>query len=217
MSSKWPPELKYVFRTPPRLFPARSTDSLRAHRLLALRRQFVNETFAKCTDANRQAVETELKQVIYQAFEKGQLHSTDWKNFKLKRCRLVSPPCSSSSQPIWRAPLTFSSLQRNSLSPPNKRKCVEVLPRFAPRPRPPDPIPLSLSQAGLSSPRRPPRTASPQVSRMRRTDERNAQSGSSSRCRAGRPGRRRGPWDRGGWCRVGCTRMAVAAHMELWR
>ncbi|TNY19362.1 SAC3/GANP/Nin1/mts3/eIF-3 p25 family-domain-containing protein [Rhodotorula diobovata] len=61
MSSKWPPELK----------------------------QFVNETFAKCTDANRQAVETELKQVIYQAFEKGQLHSTDWKNFKLKS---LSPP-----------------------------------------------------------------------------------------------------------------------------
>ncbi|GAA5939711.1 hypothetical protein JCM3775_001606 [Rhodotorula graminis] len=61
MSSKWPPALK----------------------------AFVNETFAKCTDANRQAVELELKQVIYQAFEKGQLHSTDWKNYKLKS---LSPP-----------------------------------------------------------------------------------------------------------------------------
>jgi len=56
------------------------------------RRAFVNETFAKCTDANRQAVELELKQVIYQAFEKGQLHSTDWKNYKLKRCVLASLP-----------------------------------------------------------------------------------------------------------------------------
>ncbi|GAA6019456.1 hypothetical protein JCM8202_001816 [Rhodotorula sphaerocarpa] len=46
-------------------------------------KQFVNETFAKCTDANRQAVETELKQAIYNAFQAGQLWSTDWANFKL--------------------------------------------------------------------------------------------------------------------------------------
>ncbi|BGP41405.1 hypothetical protein JCM10449v2_005385 [Rhodotorula kratochvilovae] len=56
MSSNWPPSLKL----------------------------FVNETFAKCTDANRQTVEAELKQVIYKAFERGVLHSTDWKNFKLE-------------------------------------------------------------------------------------------------------------------------------------
>ncbi|POY72168.1 hypothetical protein BMF94_4805 [Rhodotorula taiwanensis] len=47
-------------------------------------KQFVNETFAKCTDANRQAVETELKQAIYHAFQAGQLWSTDWTNYKLE-------------------------------------------------------------------------------------------------------------------------------------
>ena len=48
-------------------------------------RQFVNETFAKCTDANRQAVETELKQAIYHAFQAGDLWSTDWAKYKLDR------------------------------------------------------------------------------------------------------------------------------------
>ncbi|BGP09390.1 hypothetical protein JCM10049v2_005258 [Rhodotorula toruloides] len=55
-SSKWPPALK----------------------------EFVNETFAKCTDANRAAVEAELKQAIYKAFESGTMWSTDWKQFKLE-------------------------------------------------------------------------------------------------------------------------------------
>lgn len=43
----------------------------------------MNETFAKCTDANRQAVETELKQAIYHAFQAGDLWSTDWAKYKL--------------------------------------------------------------------------------------------------------------------------------------
>ncbi|GAA5872420.1 hypothetical protein JCM3774_004516 [Rhodotorula dairenensis] len=47
-------------------------------------KQFVNETFAKCTDANRQAVETELKQAIYHAFQAGDLWSTDWAKYKLE-------------------------------------------------------------------------------------------------------------------------------------
>lgn len=45
----------------------------------------MNETFAKCTDANRQAVETELKQAIYHAFQAGDLWSTDWAKYKLDR------------------------------------------------------------------------------------------------------------------------------------
>ncbi|GAA5871909.1 hypothetical protein JCM16303_000912 [Sporobolomyces ruberrimus] len=45
---------------------------------------FVNETFAKCTDSNRQAVETELKAAIYKAFSEKTLTSTDWKSFKLQ-------------------------------------------------------------------------------------------------------------------------------------
>lgn len=54
--------------------------------LLPTSRLFVNETFAKCTDANRPAVEKELKAAIYQAFERKELWSTDWKNFKLETC-----------------------------------------------------------------------------------------------------------------------------------
>ncbi|GAA5867889.1 hypothetical protein JCM8547_003406 [Rhodosporidiobolus lusitaniae] len=56
MSNNWPPELK----------------------------QFVNETFAKCTDQNRAAVEKELKAVIYKAFESKQLHTTNWQALKLE-------------------------------------------------------------------------------------------------------------------------------------
>ncbi|GAA5825030.1 hypothetical protein JCM11251_006068 [Rhodosporidiobolus azoricus] len=54
--SNWPPELK----------------------------QFVNETFSKCTDTNRAAVEKELKAAIYRAFEQNELWTTDWKNLKLQ-------------------------------------------------------------------------------------------------------------------------------------
>lgn len=49
------------------------------------RRTFVNETFAKCTDANRAAVEAELKGAIYRAFERNELWSTDWTKLELQR------------------------------------------------------------------------------------------------------------------------------------
>ncbi|GAA5854626.1 hypothetical protein JCM3766R1_003126 [Sporobolomyces carnicolor] len=44
---------------------------------------FVNETFAKCTDSNRAAVESELKAAIYRAYQDKTLATTDWKHFKL--------------------------------------------------------------------------------------------------------------------------------------
>ncbi|GAA6013727.1 hypothetical protein JCM11491_005075 [Sporobolomyces phaffii] len=44
---------------------------------------FVNETFSKCTDSNRAAVEAELKGAIYKAYQEKTLASTDWKSFKL--------------------------------------------------------------------------------------------------------------------------------------
>lgn len=59
-SSNWPPELK----------------------------TYVNETFSKCTDSNRQAVESELKTLIFKAFENNELWKTDWKNVKLDRLAL---------------------------------------------------------------------------------------------------------------------------------
>ena len=45
----------------------------------------MNETFAKCTDANRTAVETELKGLIFKAYEKKELWTIDWANVKLER------------------------------------------------------------------------------------------------------------------------------------
>ncbi|GAA5930200.1 Thp3p [Sporobolomyces koalae] len=50
---------------------------------------FVNETFAKCTDSNRAAVEAELKAAIYKAFQEQRLATTDWKHFKLNS---LNPP-----------------------------------------------------------------------------------------------------------------------------
>lgn len=48
-------------------------------------RTYVNETFAKCTDANRSAVEAELKDLIFKAFNSDQLWKTDWTKVKLIR------------------------------------------------------------------------------------------------------------------------------------
>ncbi|KAK4703313.1 SAC3 family protein LENG8/THP3, partial [Phenoliferia sp. Uapishka_3] len=50
---------------------------------------YVNETFAKCTDANRSAVESELKGLIFEAFEADKLWKIDWANIKLKA---LNPP-----------------------------------------------------------------------------------------------------------------------------
>lgn len=47
-------------------------------------RAFVNATFAKCTPSNKPAVEAELKQVIYDAFQSNRLNSIDWANYKLQ-------------------------------------------------------------------------------------------------------------------------------------
>lgn len=44
---------------------------------------FVNETFSKCTEANRPAVEAELKELIFKAYEKKELWTIDWPNVKL--------------------------------------------------------------------------------------------------------------------------------------
>jgi hypothetical protein len=53
-------------------------------------RKFVNDTFAKCTDANRKDVEKELKATIYDKYDKGELESTDWTKVKLQRCVALS-------------------------------------------------------------------------------------------------------------------------------
>ncbi|KAL8277631.1 hypothetical protein RQP46_009904 [Phenoliferia psychrophenolica] len=50
---------------------------------------YVNETFAKCTDANRAAVETELKDLVFKAFEADKLWTIDWAKVSLKA---LNPP-----------------------------------------------------------------------------------------------------------------------------
>ena len=46
----------------------------------------MNETFTACTPSNKAAVEAELKQAIFKAFESNQLWTIDWPNYKLKAC-----------------------------------------------------------------------------------------------------------------------------------
>ena len=48
------------------------------------RRAYVNETFAKCTELNKKAVESELKELIFKAFAEDKLWTTDWPAVKLK-------------------------------------------------------------------------------------------------------------------------------------
>ena len=44
----------------------------------------MNETFAKCTEINKKAVESELKELIFKAFAEDKLWTTDWPSVKLK-------------------------------------------------------------------------------------------------------------------------------------
>jgi hypothetical protein len=48
-------------------------------------KEFVNKTFAQCTDSNRQKVEAELKGIIFDAFQGERLWTTDWNSVKLTR------------------------------------------------------------------------------------------------------------------------------------
>lgn len=80
---------------PPTGLPRSSTPAIPPHlfsysddRALTLSplRTYVNDTFAKCTDLNRAAVEAELKKMIFDAFQGNKLWTTDWSKVELKRC-----------------------------------------------------------------------------------------------------------------------------------
>lgn len=47
-------------------------------------KKFVNDTFAACTDANRPAVEAELKAAIFKAFNEKTIWQIDWPSMKLE-------------------------------------------------------------------------------------------------------------------------------------
>ncbi|CAH7685831.1 SAC3/GANP/Nin1/mts3/eIF-3 p25 family-domain-containing protein [Phakopsora pachyrhizi] len=47
-------------------------------------KEFVNQTFGKCNDSNRPAVEAELKALIFDAFKNGRLWSINWPEVQLQ-------------------------------------------------------------------------------------------------------------------------------------
>ncbi|SJX64664.1 uncharacterized protein SRS1_15480 [Sporisorium reilianum f. sp. reilianum] len=47
-------------------------------------KDFANRAFAACTDANRKAVSEELRALIFDSFQNGTIHTTDWANASLK-------------------------------------------------------------------------------------------------------------------------------------
>jgi hypothetical protein len=77
-------------------------------------KEFVNKTFAQCTDTNRPQVEKELKAVIFDAFQADRLWTTDWDSVKLNRLRrcFVAFPSSAEADTVAAV----------SLSKPQKRK-----------------------------------------------------------------------------------------------
>ncbi|CAO1617387.1 unnamed protein product [Parajaminaea phylloscopi] len=47
-------------------------------------KDFANRVFSSCSDNNRKAASEELRLVIFEAFQSGTIHSTDWSNVQLK-------------------------------------------------------------------------------------------------------------------------------------
>nr|CDI55100.1 conserved hypothetical protein [Melanopsichium pennsylvanicum 4] len=47
-------------------------------------KDFANRAFASCNDSNRKAVSEELRELIFESFQNGTIHTTDWANASLK-------------------------------------------------------------------------------------------------------------------------------------
>ncbi|MBW0460579.1 hypothetical protein O181_000294 [Austropuccinia psidii MF-1] len=47
-------------------------------------KEFVNQTFARCNDSNRTAVEAELKSLIFEAYKNGRLWTINWPQVQLQ-------------------------------------------------------------------------------------------------------------------------------------
>lgn len=48
-------------------------------------RKFVTDAFSQTTEANKAVVETELKKLIFDAYESNSVWSTDWESIQLQR------------------------------------------------------------------------------------------------------------------------------------
>ncbi len=168
----------------------------------------MNETFAKCTDANRQAVETELKQAIYHAFQAGDLWSTDWAKYKLDRCvcrRLILDRGNAVNLAfvldLQSEPGEEAKVSRLGCHVPGVKE-DSFLTRLA-----------ALDSEGLSRPRPPPTGLRP-ASRKSKIEERSERGGLISRkvvpVQAQTRMRRRGP--RAGSCKAACTRTEISVE-----
>ena len=78
-------------------------------------KDFANRAFAACTDANRKAVSEELRALIFDSFQNGTIHTTDWNNATLKS--LAGPSTLSNKSLLKkRAAPCSSATASNSLS-----------------------------------------------------------------------------------------------------
>ncbi|SPO31081.1 related to THP3 homolog C2A9.11c [Ustilago trichophora] len=77
-------------------------------------KDFANRAFAACTDMNRKAVSEELRALIFDSFQNGTIHTTDWANASLKS--LAGPSTAASKKSLLKKRAAPSSSASTSLS-----------------------------------------------------------------------------------------------------
>ncbi|TKY88923.1 hypothetical protein EX895_002164 [Sporisorium graminicola] len=77
-------------------------------------KDFANRAFAACTDANRKAVSEELRALIFDSFQNGTIHTTDWANASLKS--LAGPSASTKRSLLKKRAAPSASTSTASLS-----------------------------------------------------------------------------------------------------
>ncbi|KAJ9474970.1 Protein THP3 [Pseudozyma hubeiensis] len=76
-------------------------------------KDFANRAFAACTDVNRKAVSEELRALIFDSFQNGTIHTTDWTNATLKS---LAAPSASTKKSLLKKRAAPSSSASASLS-----------------------------------------------------------------------------------------------------
>ncbi|CDW99498.1 hypothetical protein [Sporisorium scitamineum] len=77
-------------------------------------KDFANRAFAACTDANRKAVSEELRALIFESFQNGTIHTTDWASASLKS---LAGPFASAKKSLLKKRAAPSASTSTSLSP----------------------------------------------------------------------------------------------------
>ena len=76
-------------------------------------KDFANRAFAACTDSNRKAVSEELRALIFDSFQNGTIHTTDWANASLKS---LAGPSTTTKKSLLKKRAAPSSSNLTSLS-----------------------------------------------------------------------------------------------------